>query len=280
MLELLKAVIRRTPLSSAYEWLSEKRRSRRLSAHFWEFSTEDLRRVDFYRGFIQPGDLVFDVGANLGNRSKVFQKLEATVVAIEPQAFCADFLQTVFRNSPDFHLVRKALGAAVGQSEMLIGSVDTITSLSPDWIRSVKQSGRFAECKWDGKIKVAVDTLDNLIATYGIPAFIKIDVEGFEDQVVRGLSMPVGALSMEFVPEYIDGALRCIAHLSRLGDCRFQISFDESMQFALPEWVTATEVTDVLKTVPPGAFGDLYARFCGWRRQARAVSTAASPTAE
>jgi hypothetical protein len=39
---------------------------------------------DFYRRFIRPGDLVFDVGANVGKRSAVFLDLGATVVAIEP----------------------------------------------------------------------------------------------------------------------------------------------------------------------------------------------------
>jgi len=108
---------------------------------------------------------------------------------------------------------------------------------------------------------VAMDTLDRLVARYGRPAFVKIDVEGFEDQVIAGLSSPVGALSMEFTPEFLNGALRCVDHLCSIAKVQFQISLGESMEFALPDWVEADEVKQRLHRVNRPAFGDLYARF-------------------
>ena len=261
MKTMFKDIIRKTPLYSTYRHFADRPKSRRSIQHFWDWSTEDQNRFDFYRQFIASGDVVFDVGANVGNRAKIFSKLGAVVIAVEPQTACSDFLHVVFKDTDNFHLVRKALGASVGQAEMLISSAHVLSSLSPDWVQSVKDCGRFAECNWDRKEVVAIDTLDNLISQYGWPAFVKIDVEGFEEQVISGLSAPVGALSIEFVPEYMESTLRCIDHLYQIGDFRFQLSLGESMEFLLPEWKTAEDIKIALSEVPPKSFGDLYARF-------------------
>ena len=259
--QIVKDFAGRTPLRPIREYFSKRRRLRRLTQQFKEWSSEDQQRLSFYQQFISPGDLVFDVGANVGNRAKIFSKLGAVVVAVEPQVACADFLETAFADRANFHLVRKALGASVGQAEMLISPLDTISTLSSEWVRSVKESGRFADCRWDKKQTVSVDTLDNLIAEYGRPAFIKIDVEGFEEQVVAGLSTPVGAISMEFAPEFLRSTMECVRKLDRIGPVRFQISLGESMEFSLPDWVDAEEIEQALLAVAPTDFGDLYASF-------------------
>jgi FkbM family methyltransferase len=256
----LKRVAKRTLPGPVYKYFSARHRMKELRHQFRTWTGEDEKRLNFYRQFISAGDVVFDVGANLGNRAKIFCRLGAVVVAVEPQTFCSTFLETMFKGQANFHLVKKALGAAVGQSEMMVSEVSAISSFSPDWIRSVKQSGRFAGCEWNRKETVAIDTLDNLIAKHGLPAFVKIDVEGFEDQVLSGLSVPVRGLSFEFTPEFIQSTLKCIEHLCAIGDFQFQISYSESMEFAIPHWVPAAEIKKILSGRPTDAFGDLYAR--------------------
>lgn len=260
MKQLLKAIAMRTPLYPVYRHFADRRNVRRQARQFQEWSGEDQKRLDFYRPFVASGEIVFDVGANWGNRAKVFARLGAVVVAVEPQTMCANFLRSIFRDTPNFHLDQKALGAATGQAELLISNYRTLSSLSPDWVQAVKKSGRFAPCEWNRKETVLVDTLDHLIAHYGRPAFVKIDVEGFEDQVMAGLSTPVRALSLEFTPEFMDSTLHSIEHLCRLGDYQFQISLAESMEFLLPQWSAADEVRRALAKVPPSSVGDLYAR--------------------
>jgi len=256
----LRAIIENSRVSSAYRYFTGPMSLQRRRRRFWKWSAEDQKRLEFYRQFVNAGDLVFDVGANRGNRAKVFTRLGAVVVAVEPQTACADYLRAVFKNIPTFHLEKKALGDSVGQGEMLISSAHTLSSLSHDWVRSVKASGRFAGNEWNRSEIVPIDTLDNLIALYGRPAFVKIDVEGFEYQVVSGLSAPVRALSMEFTPECIDNTLKCVAYLGSIGDFRFQICPDESMEFLLPRWVTGQKIGEALSAFPSTAFGDLYAR--------------------
>ncbi len=260
MRPMLRAIVGRTPLHRIHRYITHRRQSWQLKRTFRQWSDEDQRRLEFYSQFITPDDLVFDIGANLGNRRKIFHRLGAMVIAVEPQPSCADFLHSVLGDSPRFQLVRAAVGAEEGEAEMLVSNAHTISSLSAEWVRSVVESGRFADYTWDQRVKVSVDTLDNLLARHGRPTFIKIDVEGFEDQVIAGLHTPVRALSMEFTPEFMESTRRCIAHLCRLGDYSFQLSLGESMELTLDRWVSADEIQVVLSAVSPTAFGDLYAR--------------------
>jgi hypothetical protein len=152
------------------------------------------------------------------------------------------------------------LGATEGEAEMMIASADTISTLSSEWVDAVVASGRFADVRWEKRELVTVTTLDNLISRYGVPRFVKIDVEGYEHQVLRGLSSPVPNLSFEFTPEFSRMAYDCIDRLSELGMGMFNYSPGESMQLALKDWVSAAELRKVLSHLAgdPMAIGDVY----------------------
>jgi FkbM family methyltransferase len=252
----LGARLRDTPLVAA---LRAWRRVRALRG----WSGEDEKRAAFYRTFLTAGDLCFDVGANLGNRSKVFLALGARVVAVEPQAECATVLRAAFGARPDFMLIEQALGAAPGSATIRIPEASTIASMSPEWIEAVRASGRFAEYHWDRAKTVPVTTLDALIAAHGVPAFVKIDVEGFEGEVVRGLSHPVGALSMEFTPERLGDTFAALEHLGALGRIQLNYAMGEDTRLALDSWVDAAELRAgfAARGFTARDFGDVYARF-------------------
>ncbi len=219
------------------------------------------RRRSFYSEFIRKGDLVFDVGANVGDRTLLFSDLNATVVAIEPQTSCFRILQRKFGQNQRVKLVNKALGPQEGTAEMMVSDVDVLSSLSPEWIETVMHSGRFSEVRWERKETVQLTTLDKLIEVHGCPAFIKIDVEGFEYEVLRGLSRAVPAMSFEFTPEYFDSTFACIKHLQSLGSVEFNYSINESLELA-SGWLSGEKVQRRLEIFSCDhiVFGDIYAR--------------------
>ena len=218
--------------------------------------------VTFYRELVGPGDLVVDVGANLGNRSEVFLALGARVVAVEPQAPLAAHLRATLGTDERLTLLECGLGSQEGTAELFVSDAHTITSMSRDWIEATKASGRFSEHRWDEVRVVPVTTLDRVVADHGVPAFVKIDVEGFEHEVLSGLSRRVGAASIEFSSETVEGStLRCVERLRDLGMTQFNLSLGESMAWHLPEWVGADELIAVLRDLPGDLpWGDVYAR--------------------
>jgi FkbM family methyltransferase len=243
------------PLKALWGWRSHRFRQWQNYQHYWR-----MRR--FYAQFIQPGDLAFDVGANMGNRTRVFLDLGANVVAVEPQKECARALFIKFHNNPRFHLVNKALGATEGKSEMFISNFTQTSSLSQEWVQTQKPD-ELQGVKWDESRTVSVTTLDSLIREYGMPAFAKIDVEGFENEIMRGLSYPLRALSFEFILYYLKPALQSIEHLAHFGSIAFNYAFGERFQWMLDNWVPPDEMISTLKQQqinPKLTSGDVYAR--------------------
>jgi FkbM family methyltransferase len=233
----------------------------RMAAEMRQLDQRDKQRIEFYRQFIEPGDLVFDVGANLGNRTKLFLELNAKVIAFEPQKNCSDLLDLAFAANQNFRLLRTALGAEPGRATMFISDAHTVSTLSQDWVRSTTDTGRFGDVGWNKRQKVTVDTLDKVIAKYGVPRFAKIDVEGFEYEVLRGLSTPVPAASIEFATESLQVTHKAMAHMCELAPMLFQIALGENLEFIGERWMTRDETQDKLRQLSeqdPMIWGDVY----------------------
>lgn len=219
----------------------------------------------FYRPFMQPGQLVFDIGAHLGDRTTAFAALGARVVALEPQPRLFAWLQRLAGRGDRVVCLPQAVGATPGTMELVTSlSNPTVASLSPGWRARVgREQPGFAGVNWDTRLRVEVTTLDQLIARYGEPVFCKIDVEGFEPEVLAGLSRPLSALSLEFVAGTLDQALACVERLEHLAAYRYQVVEGERRQFLLADWIDADGIRTWFEAGAGGlASGDLYARRC------------------
>lgn len=255
-MQFIKKVVKHSILYKPLYRLRARNVLRQWTAH-------DQEMLEFYSKFVSRGTTCFDVGANIGNRVKIFLKLQANVVAVEPQDECVQILRTGLGSNRNVTIVQKALGESEGEAEIMISNSNSISSLSTEWIESVRKSGRFSEYSWNKKQIVPMTTLDRLIEQYGSPSFIKIDVEGFEYQVIKGLSQPVKTLSLEFTPEFIESTFKCIDHLQRLGDIRLNYSIGETMRLALEKWVAPQEIVRILSSLRDDnrLFGDVYVQF-------------------
>lgn len=172
------------------------------------------------------------------------------------------FLRYWYGRQPQVTLVEEAVGHAVGYQPLWISErTPTVTTLSKTWIDTVQAVPSFASVQWrqDGVVKVT--TLDELITRYGEPRFCKIDVEGYELEVLRGLSRPLAALSFEYIPAAPVPAVGCIDRLHQIGAYEFNWSVGEQHQWQAPQWVNGKTALAFVKQLPPHArSGDMYAR--------------------
>lgn len=214
------------------------------------FNKEFTRQNKFYATFISPGDLVFDIGACYGKKLASFLKIKAKVVAVEPQIICINFLKKAFARGRVI-FVQKAIGESEGSADFFQGDDHSFSTMSKDWMK-------YTDHKWNSPYKVQVTTLDKLIKKYGVPSYIKIDVEGFELQVLKGLSQPVKMISIEFIRKNILKTIKCLNYLNRIGFNLYNLSAGEEYQFKFKTWKKYSEIIAYLKGVKIPEWGDIY----------------------
>jgi len=211
--------------------------------------------VTFYRALLKGfrrGDLIFDIGANHGQKTDVFLRLGAKVVAIEPDVFNQDvlrqkFLRYRFVNKP-VAIVGKAVSDRRSRETMWVDEPGSAkNTLSRKWVEALRTDGERFGKRLDFARKLEVETipLEDLVVEHGVPFFVKIDVEGHEPSVLRGLRHPVRYLSFEVnLPEFRQEGFECIKLLGKLAPAgQFNYSTDDRMRLVLENWLPQPEFT-------------------------------------
>ena len=207
----------------------------------------------FYRRLLsgfRRGDIIFDIGANLGHKTNIFLRIGAQVVAVDPdplnqQVLRESFLKLRFRRSRVI-IVGKAVSDRDGMDTFWMDAPGSAkNTLSRKWVDTLRADEHRFGSRLDFTTRREVETvsLENLITEHGTPFFIKIDVEGHEPNVLRGLRRPIPYLSFEVnLPEFRPEGHECVDLLGRLEPRgRFNYTTDCRRGLALTDWVSPAE---------------------------------------
>jgi len=185
----------------------------------------------FYRNAL--GDslgLIFDVGANHGDKAWAFAQIAKTVVCFEPDKTSFEALRARYGRVKSVSLENYALGEKPGLGTFFIeeegSAYNTLNEKERDWIvAELKQNIR--------EVSVPISTLDIMIEKYGIPEFLKIDVEGGESQVFMGLNSFIPVICFEAnLPRFREETLSIIDRFSHDDTTRFNLRLEDNFVFS------------------------------------------------
>lgn len=176
--------------------------------------------------------VVYDVGANVGDKSEVFRRLCRQVICVEADPETAGTLNYRFRNLSNVLIEPVAVGERVGQAELRLKHHSGFNTLSEKWASAMEAQS----LPTNDVVTVPITTLDDLIKKHGQPDYIKIDVEGYEFPVVLGLTSIVPVISFECnVPLFRSETDQVIERLLSLSPItRFNGRLSDSPTWMLP----------------------------------------------
>jgi FkbM family methyltransferase len=225
---------------------------------------QSYRERRFYRQFVSPNDLVFDVGANVGGKTVAFLSLGARVVAIEPNPNCVEGLRRrcdkAIRQGR-LHLEALAVASMPGQVTLTaFASNHELSSGSREFL----EYARAMDHGETREVVVPAITLDSLISQYGLPDFLKIDVEGMDAEVLSGLHRRPRAMSFEYhtAQALWKNTRDCFEHAKRLGFQEANLTAMANPRLILRQWVSLDQVLIHIQVVRDSGchWGDVVVR--------------------
>ena len=203
----------------------------------------------FYSNFIGNSDFAITIGDSNGNISEILLQLGALVLVVEPLPENFVYAEKKLKNYPQTILLHEDIGAFNAQFTYNEAYEKNILPYSSNLTVGADQS------------VVKIRTVDELIREYGLPAFIKINANGFENEVLKGITVPILLVSVSFYSYLHSKTTENVRRLMTIGDYEFNWILNEDAKFQSKEWLSPKELNTSMSDFGQGRFsGEIFAR--------------------
>jgi FkbM family methyltransferase len=190
---------------------------------------------------------IYDIGANIGKFTDENIKInkDCDFILVEANPKLAEDLKIKYKNNNKISVVNCLISDIDDeQIDFHVYQSDTISTANNEWIKN----GRFKNYRLEKTIKINSLSLDKLINVYGEPTYIKIDVEGYENVVIRGMKKYLGFLSFEWAEELKPQIIDSISHLKNIGYTQYHISYNDNYTFIPKDFVSYDDIISIINT--------------------------------
>ncbi|MBI2270822.1 MAG: FkbM family methyltransferase [Bacteroidetes bacterium] len=208
--------------------------------------------LKFYGQFIKPGQLCFDIGANIGAKTNIFNLSGATVVAVEPDPSAFSALKEKYNNKNTIHLLNIGLGSSSTEKTLHNFSNHALSTFDDIDAKNTLCDPRFTGFAFEKTTLVKLQTIDMLIQKFGIPDYCKISTVGYELEIIKGLSHPIPALSITCnLPHHVNKTIECIDLMERLATYRYNYFLSNLANgFAVEKWLNSIQIKEIITQLP------------------------------
>jgi hypothetical protein len=141
---------------------------------------------------------------------------------------------------------------------------DVKSSVSNEWMTTAAKEDAQYRGIWTRQTIVPMLTLDTLVSQFGMPQYIKIDVEGFEESVLAGLSSQPELLSFEFHVWFLSAAMHCLDMKLFANSSMYNFVHDAEYgypaEFRERTWIDRDGLKEALRKLEKNGQGDIFVR--------------------
>ena len=181
--------------------------------------------------------LKFDIGCNIGQWIESNLQ-DSKIIGVEANPFIAGRVYQRFKDNTQVTIINALVGAVDSKElDFYVEQYDPLgvaSTACKEWVTGSRFTGI---CSWSA-IRMKTITLDSLIDQYGLPDHIKIDVEGYELEVLLGLTQVVDLISFEWAEEQKQKVIDSVNYLVSMGYTKFAVLLNHDTYDYIPAGYT------------------------------------------
>jgi FkbM family methyltransferase len=189
--------------------------------------------------------MLFDIGSNKGLYTDANINKYDKFILIDANKDLCNQLRNKYHNNPNI-IIEQKIVSKDKTDIFYISNAHTISTCDIEWINNSRFTHSYSFTKTTGNESI---TIDELVEKYGIPSYIKIDVEGYELNVLKSMSKKYCPIGFEWAEEKKNELLLSLEYVKSLGFENFCIQKEDNYTYIPEKWISYEEIYEILKNL-------------------------------